>query len=274
MSDNKNPETLIDLLRTLERSGELRSLARECGLSVRELRRRLAIWRREMAKEAEQPGDVGEATGPLTAPKVASQEGKGTAASRAAAAGNWPELPLAARLKSNPLPADGPRILEIFTDGASRGNPGPAAIGIVFRQKNGEKLAEHCETIGKATNNVAEYHAVVTALEHARRWKARKVHLYLDSELITRQLKGVYRVKSPDLRPLFQQVVFLSRGLDEFQVRHVKRQHNAHADALANKGSVRRNITRPSGVFPVTLLRFRSIMKIEKSERQSRVHSR
>lgn len=235
MSDNKNPETLVDLLRTLERSGELRSLARECGLSVRELRRRLAIWRREMAKEAEEPAEYRESGSTATAPKVASQEGKGTAAARTAAAGAWPDLTAAARIKSNPLPKDGPRILEIFTDGASRGNPGPAAIGIVFRQKNGENLAEHHETIGKATNNVAEYQAVVTALEHARRWKVRKVHLYMDSELITRQLSGVYRVKSPDLRPLFQQVVFLSRGLDEFQVRHVKRQQNAHADALANK---------------------------------------
>ncbi|PID81676.1 RNase H [bacterium DOLJORAL78_65_58] len=214
VSENRNPKTLTDLLRALERSGDLRSLARECGLSVRELRRRLAIWRRELAQEAEQPG---------------------TAAARATVADTWPQLPSAAHLKGNPLPKDGSRIMEIFTDGASRGNPGPAAIGIVFRQRNGPNLAEHSEAIGRATNNVAEYQAVVTALEHARRWKVKKVHLFLDSELITRQLTGVYRVKSPDLRPLFQQVVFLSRGLTEFQVRHVKRRQNAHADALANK---------------------------------------
>ena len=125
--------------------------------------------------------------------------------------------------------------VEIFTDGASRGNPGPAAVGVVFRQKSGPDLAEFCQTIGKATNNVAEYKAVVAALEHARRWRVARVHLFMDSELIVRQLHGAYRVKSPDLRPLFQQAVFLSKELKEFRVKHVKRAQNAHADALANK---------------------------------------
>lgn len=236
MSDSKNPETLTDLLRTLERSGELRSLARECGLSVRELRRRLAIWRRELVKEGEQDGEFRDSgSAAAQAPKVASKRGKGGVTSHSSGGGEWPDLTPAAQVRGNPLPADGTRILEIFTDGASRGNPGPAAIGILFRQKNGPDLAEHCETIGKATNNVAEYQAVVTALEHVRRWKVKKVHLFMDSELIVRQLTGVYRVKSPDLRPLYQQVVFLSRGLDRFEVKHVKRAQNAHADALANK---------------------------------------
>lgn len=233
MADHKNPETLPDLLRTLERSGELRSLARECGLSVRELRRRLAIWRRELANEGQTEGGYIGPNPSVVSPVVAGKTGKGS--SSAKTAGDWPELPPAATIKSNPLPANGPRILEIFTDGISRGNPGPAAIGALFRQKNGPDLAEHCATIGKATNNVAEYRAVVAALEHARRWRIKKVHLHLDSELIVRQLTGVFRVKSPDIRPLFQQVVFLSRNLTDFQVRHVKRNRNAHADALANK---------------------------------------
>ena len=86
-----------------------------------------------------------------------------------------------------------------------------------------------------ATNNVAEYRAVVAALEHCQRWQVKRVHLYMDSELIVRQLHGVYRVKSPDLRPLFQQASFLAKGLKEFKVKHVKRALNAHADALANK---------------------------------------
>ena len=101
--------------------------------------------------------------------------------------------------------------------------PGPASIGVVFRLKDGEELAEHSEAIGRATNNVAEYRAVVAALEHCRRWGVKRVHLNMDSELIVRQLHGTYRVKSPDLRPLYQQVVFLSQGLDEFRVRHIKR---------------------------------------------------
>jgi len=232
MADLKNPETLPELLRTLERSGDLRSLARECGLSVRELRRRLAIWRRELAKAEASSGDFPDKT-KATAVKVTGKSGKGSSVEENS--DKWPELPSAGTLKKNPLPADGARILEIFTDGASRGNPGPASVGVVFRQKGGPDLAEHCETIGKATNNVAEYQAVVSALEHIRRWKVKKVHLFMDSELIARQLSGAYRVKSPDLRPLFQQVVFLSRDLAEFKIHHIKRAQNAQADALANK---------------------------------------
>jgi len=209
------PETLTELLKTLERSAELRSLARECGLSVRELRRRLAIWRRELA------GDGSDDPRPA---KGGRSKKPGGAA--------WPELPAAADVADSPVPARG--ILEVFTDGASRGNPGPAAIGVVFRIKGGPEVAQHSEAIGKATNNVAEYRAVVTALEHAQRWGIERVHLFMDSELIVRQLHGTYRVKSPDLRPHYQQVIFLSKDLQDFKVRHVGRGDNAHADHLAN----------------------------------------
>lgn len=231
MTTPNQPETLTELLRTLERSGELRSLARECGLSVRELRRRLAIWRRELISTddvaEEVPAPSAEGGSKAAKPKVSKGKTKATA--------EWPELTSASAIATNPLPDDGSDILEIFTDGASRGNPGPASVGVVFRQKSGPELAEYYETIGKATNNVAEYKAVVAALEHARRWKVSRVHLFMDSELIVRQLHGAYRVKSPDLRPLFQQTVFLSKELREFKVKHIKRAQNAHADALANK---------------------------------------
>ena len=232
MADSKKPETLPDLLRTLERSGELRSLARECGLSVRELRRRLAIWRRELAN-AEVSSEEFVDKMATTAVKVTEKAAQGVASGNAALI--WPELAIAATLVKNPMPTTGSPIMEIFTDGASRGNPGPSAVGVVFRQKNGPDLAEHCETIGRATNNVAEYQAMVAALEHIRRWKVRKVHLFMDSDLIVRQLNGSYRVKSPDLRPLFQQVIFLTRDLKEFKVHHIKRVLNAQAHALANK---------------------------------------
>ncbi len=214
LPEGANPETLADLLRTLERSSDLRALARECGLSVRELRRRLAIWRRELHDDEDSPP---------------------AAAGRHADPGTWPDLPDAAAVATDPLPADGSDVMVIHTDGASRGNPGPASVGIVFAQQDGPDLCVHAEAIGRATNNVAEYRAAVIALEHCRRWGVRKVHLVMDSELIVRQLHGAYRVKSPDLRPLYQQVVFLSRGLREFRVRHVKREENSHADALANR---------------------------------------
>ncbi len=226
----RKPETLTELLKTLEHSGDLRSLARECGLSVRELRRRLSIWRRELADDEALALDaklVEESQGKSRSRKETTRKNPGS--------DQWPELSAAATLAKSPLPARGRPVLEVFTDGASRGNPGPASIGIVFKLKGGEELAEHCEVIGRATNNVAEYRAVVAALEHCQRWRIKRVHLNMDSELIVRQLNGTYRVKSPYLRPLYQQVVFLTKGLDEFRVRHIKRGQNGHADALANR---------------------------------------
>lgn len=235
-----NPETLTDLLRALERSGELRTLARECGLSVRELRRRLAIWRRELqADVADGVQDGGAPPSRKRArgdgPADAAAGGSGTREATTGRRRQWPVLTAAHDLKDSPLSSRGRQVLEVFTDGASRGNPGPASIGVVFRRKGGKDLAQHSEAIGRATNNVAEYRAVVTALEHCRRWGIKRVHLKMDSELITRQLHGTYRVKSPDLRPLYQQVVFLSKDLVEFKVQHIKRALNGHADALANQ---------------------------------------
>jgi ribonuclease HI len=219
----KEPETLLELLRALERSSDLRSLARECGLSTRELRRRLAGWRRSLAagdaggEAAESGTDASQATEPARSRK------------------SWPELADANELDASPLPREGEPVLEIHTDGASKGNPGPAAIGAVFRQKSGPLLCTLSEAIGRATNNVAEYRAVIRALELVAGWGVERVHLRVDSELVARQLQGRYRVKSPDLRPLYQQVVHLSRGLDQFKVSHVQRARNAHADYLANQ---------------------------------------
>ena len=239
MSGN-DPQTLTDLLRALERSGDLRTLARECGLSVRELRRRLAIWRREL--QAEHEPEEFAAEGPAlndrlqaSAPEPFDIVDEAPVPPSGLEGAGWPPLPAALTLSRSPLPTRGRPVLEIFPDGASRGNPGPAAIGIVFRRKEGEALAQHCEAIGRATNNGAEYRAVVTALEFCQKWGIKRVHLKMDSELIARQLLGVYRVKSPELRPLYQQVVFITRGLAEFEVTHLRREQNAHADALANQ---------------------------------------
>jgi ribonuclease HI len=225
----KAPETLSDLLRTLERSRDLRSLARECGLTVRELRRRLSTWRRDLGLEAASIPSA-DAVDSVPPPPPAPA----TPSSPPSRASKFPELPAAAELKESPLPAKGAQVLEVYTDGASRGNPGPAAVGVVVCQKEGPALCVHGEAIGLATNNVAEYRAVLTALQLCRRWNAPRVHLFVDSELVARQLTGVYRVKSPDLLPLFQQVQHLARQLREFQVRHIPRERNAHADHVAN----------------------------------------
>jgi ribonuclease HI len=228
-SDAKTLETLADLLRTLERSRDLRPLARECGLTVRELRRRLSTWRRDLGAEAAaSQSAVASADGVAAAPPPV------VPALPPARTSKFPELPAAADLAVSPLPAKGAQVLEVYTDGASRGNPGPAAVGVVVRQKEGPALCVHGEAIGLATNNVAEYRAVLAALQLCRRWNAPRVHLFVDSELVARQLTGVYRVKSPDLLPLFQQVQHLARQLREFQVRHIPRERNAHADHVAN----------------------------------------
>jgi len=221
MNESKTPRTLAELLQTLERSQDLRALARECGLTVRELRKRLGAWRREL-KDATSAEVAKPAGAPARRPSRRAQD-------------RFPQLPAAADLATSPLPAAGPSVLEVFTDGASRGNPGPAAVGVVFRQQDGPELCVHAESIGRATNNQAEYRAVVVALTHCERWNIARVHLFVDSELVARQLMGVYRVKSPDLLPLFQQAMHLARRRREFRIRHVPRSENAHADRLANQ---------------------------------------
>ena len=227
MKDQNAPTTLVDLLSTLEKSDDLRSLARQCGLTVRELRRRLARWRKELQVEMDNGSQSGAKSRDARLPGRPSR-------STSESGETWPELTAAAECSHSPLPRKGKQIMEIWTDGASKGNPGPAALGIVFGQLGGELLCVHGEAIGRATNNVAEYRAVVRALEFCAQWRIKKVNLNLDSELIARQLNGAYRVKSPDLRPLYQQVVHLSRNLATFRVRHIPRQKNRFADHLAN----------------------------------------
>ena len=120
-------------------------------------------------------------------------------------------------------------------DGASRGNPGPAAIGVVLLDAEGTPLRQIGERIGNTTNNVAEYRAVVRALEEARRLEASRLTLLLDSELLVFQIRGVYKVKAPHLRPHHERVLALLGQFDRWEVRHVPREQNGAADALANE---------------------------------------
>ncbi len=123
----------------------------------------------------------------------------------------------------------------VNVDGGARGNPGPAAIGVVLRDENGQMLEEVGETIGEATNNVAEYRALLLGIELAKRLGAREVDLVGDSELIVRQVKGEYRVKHADLKQLHAQVRAALDDLERWSIRHVRRELNADADSLVNE---------------------------------------
>lgn len=124
--------------------------------------------------------------------------------------------------------------LTLEFDGGSRGNPGPAAVGIVIRSADGTPIVTVGKPIGRATNNVAEYRALIFALEKAHQLGAKKVHVRGDSELIVRQMNGQYRVKNPDLRQLYDQAQDLFRQFDEARIEHNRRSKNALADKLAN----------------------------------------
>lgn len=122
----------------------------------------------------------------------------------------------------------------IAADGAARGNPGPAAIGATIKDERGNLIARISRRIGTATNNQAEYLALIAALERAISLGVKKVDIYLDSELVVRQLNGKYRVKNARLKSLFQEVKQLIEQLEAVTVTYVPRQQNAEADRLAN----------------------------------------
>lgn len=124
--------------------------------------------------------------------------------------------------------------LIVHTDGGSRGNPGPAAAGFVLTNPDGRKVDARAFYLGKTTNNVAEYTALVRALEAALERGATDVTVFTDSELMARQLGGQYKVKSPLIRPLFKQVCALRDRLARCEVRHVFREENKEADRLVN----------------------------------------
>lgn len=125
-------------------------------------------------------------------------------------------------------------MLVINVDGGARGNPGPAAIGIVLARPDGSVVEEIAERIGEATNNVAEYRAVLRALERARELGESELRLIGDSELVARQLQGIYKVRSPAMRELFDQASALLAGFSEWSFETVPRAKNARADALVN----------------------------------------
>jgi len=124
--------------------------------------------------------------------------------------------------------------LTIYVDGASAGNPGKAGIGVVFFCE-GKKIKEYSQYIGVATNNVAEYMAVIFAMQGALIMRAQNISIFSDSELIVNQINGVYKVKDNNLFRLHKQVQHLKSGFKEFSITHIERAGNKEADKLASK---------------------------------------
>jgi ribonuclease HI len=124
--------------------------------------------------------------------------------------------------------------LTVNVDGGARGNPGPAAIGVVVRDGGGEVLEERGERIGEATNNVAEYRALLRGIEAAAALGATELELIGDSELVVRQVEGKYKVKNAGIKPLHEEVKRALRDFDSWSIRHVRRAENADADRLVN----------------------------------------
>lgn len=125
--------------------------------------------------------------------------------------------------------------LIIYTDGGARGNPGPAGIGAIIYNEQMEKVGEIAEFIGDATNNQAEYKAVIAAIKKAKELGAGEVNFYLDSELVVEQLNRNYRVKNSDLAPLFVQIYNISLGFKKVTFKHIPREKNQLADNLVNQ---------------------------------------
>lgn len=143
------------------------------------------------------------------------------------------------------------RVLRLFTDGAARGNPGPAGIGLVIEDDRGMRLWGGHRFIGRATNNQAEYMALIEGLRKAGEWRPDRLDVYMDSELVVKQMGGRYRVRHPELRALHAQARRLLDGFPSVSVSHVPRERNRGADALANRAidESHRNVTeqKPHG---------------------------
>jgi len=143
--------------------------------------------------------------------------------------------PSSARLFSESHAATPPAGVHIANiDGASRGNPGPASYAVVIRDPSGKTILELAKNIGRETNNVAEYYALLAALDYATSHNISSLRIRSDSELLVRQMQGRYKVKSADLKALHERASKMAKQLGYFAIEHVRRELNRDADALAN----------------------------------------
>lgn len=138
--------------------------------------------------------------------------------------------------------------LFIYIDGASRGNPGRAAAGVYITDSDGKKVSALGRYLGHQTNNEAEYEALLLGLQEARRLGAVAIHIYTDSELIARQVKGVYRVKEPRLRLLHKKAMDRIQEFISFEIESIPREGNQEADLLANQAIERRILREREGM--------------------------
>ena len=125
-------------------------------------------------------------------------------------------------------------MLILNVDGAARGNPGPAAIGVTLKDENKRLIARISQKIGSTTNNQAEYRALIAGLKKAISLGAKNITVYSDSELMVKQMRGLYRIKNPGLRPLYSEAAQLAYSLAGFRIESVPREQNREADRLAN----------------------------------------
>jgi len=140
-------------------------------------------------------------------------------------------------LEPNPVrqALPGRAAFRLFTDGASRGNPGPAGLAYCLEDRSGQELAAGCAYIGTTTNNAAEYMALIEGLRHARALGIDRLDVYMDSELVVRQMNGQYRVRDAKLRKMYEDATALVRSFSRCEIWHIDRAQNARADALANQ---------------------------------------
>jgi len=134
------------------------------------------------------------------------------------------------------IPSEGKvGLLHLYTDGASRGNPGRAGAGVVIRDGQGKTVKTAVKYLGVATNNVAEYEALILALEKAREMGGPPIAIFSDSELMVKQIRGEYGVKNSNLIPLYRKACTLLKGFERYKITHIVRSKNSEADELANR---------------------------------------
>ena len=133
--------------------------------------------------------------------------------------------------------------LNLYIDGASKGNPGMAGAGVWMTNQEGKKLLGMSRYLGHKTNNEAEYWALLIGLREALRWGGRSIHIFTDSELIARQVKGIYRVKGSNLKGLHEEVMANLKAFSSFEIESIPREENGEADRLANEAIRRKRVT-------------------------------